>query len=45
MSEFFHVILQKECYGLYPNNIKFKTNMNNSLNEACVNRGWKEIET
>lgn len=45
MSEYFHVLIPKDYYALHPNNIKFKTNMNNSLNEACVNRGWKEIET
>ena len=44
MCEFFHQILPKDAFTVFPNNIKFKTPLTNTIYEACKNRGWKETE-
>lgn len=44
MSEYFQLILPKEYFSVNPNNIKFKTNLSNTIMQACKNRGWKETQ-
>ena len=43
MSQYFSIILPKEYYTFHPSQIKFKTSLKNTIQEAMRNRGWKEI--
>lgn len=44
MSEYFRLYIRKEHYGMHPSTIQFKTPLKNTIQEACLKRGWKETE-